>query len=88
MRRALPFVVWTRVRGLRLPCRGSKEGLNGLTRQLFVPREWELRVRWWVEDYRRARELMEEVSGICRDKVLERGGPVPVAAGRVLRLGD
>jgi len=45
---------------------------NGRTRQLFVPKDWESRVRLWVEDYHRARELMEEVSRIYWDKVRHR----------------
>ena len=45
---------------------------NGRTRQLFVPKDWESRVRLWVEDYHRARELLEEVSRIYWDKVRQR----------------
>lgn len=45
---------------------------HGRTRQLFVPKDWESRVRLWVEDYHRARELMEEVSRIYWDKVRHR----------------
>lgn len=45
---------------------------NGRTRQLFVPKDWESRVRQWVEDYHRARELLEEVSRIYWDKVRQR----------------
>lgn len=45
---------------------------DGRTRQLFVPKDWESRVRRWVEDYHRARELMEEVSRIHWDKVRDR----------------
>jgi hypothetical protein len=45
---------------------------NGRTRQLFVPKDWESRVRLWVEDYHRARELMEEISRIYWDKVRNR----------------
>lgn len=45
---------------------------NGRTRQHFVPKDWESRVRLWVEDYHRARELMEEVSRIYWDKVRNR----------------
>jgi hypothetical protein len=45
---------------------------NGRTRQLFVPKDWESRVRLWVEDYHRARKLMEEVSRIYWDKVRNR----------------
>jgi hypothetical protein len=45
---------------------------NGRTRQLFVPKDWESRVRLWVEDYHRARNLMEEISRIYWDKVRDR----------------
>lgn len=45
---------------------------NGRTRQLFVPKDWESRVRLWVEDYHRARELLEEISRIYWDKVRQR----------------
>ena len=45
---------------------------NGRTRQLFVPKDWESRVRLWVEDYHRARKLLEEVSRIYWDKVRQR----------------
>jgi len=45
---------------------------NGRTRQLFVPKDWESRVRRWVEDYHRARDLLEEVSRIYWDKVHKR----------------
>lgn len=45
---------------------------GGRTRQLFVPKEWEPRVRQWVEDYRRARQLTEEISRIYWDKVRKR----------------
>ena len=45
---------------------------NGRTRQLYVPKDWVSRVRLWVEDYHRARELMEEISRIYWDKVRKR----------------
>jgi len=45
---------------------------NGRTRQLFVPKDWESRVRLWVEDYHHARELLEEVSRIYWDKMRRR----------------
>jgi hypothetical protein len=45
---------------------------EGRTRQLYVPKEWEPRVRQWVEDYQQARKLMEEVSRIHWDKVRRR----------------
>jgi len=61
--------------------RGQKhEGLylivteGGKSRQLYVPGEWEQTVREWIAAYRRARELMEEVSRIHWQKVREREG--------------
>jgi hypothetical protein len=45
---------------------------GGQSRQLYVPKDWEQTVRQWVEDYQRARELMEEVSRIHWRKVRER----------------
>lgn len=45
---------------------------GGRTRQLYVPKDWESRVRRWVEDHRRARQLMEEISRIYWDKVRHR----------------
>jgi len=45
---------------------------QGRTRQLYVPKDGEPRVRRWVEEYHRARQLMEEVSRIYWDKVRDR----------------
>lgn len=45
---------------------------KGRTRQLFIPKDWEARVRRWVADYHRARDLMEEISRIYWDKVRQR----------------
>ena len=45
---------------------------KGRTRQLYVPKNWEARIRRWVEDYHQARQLMEEVSRIYWDKVRDR----------------
>lgn len=45
---------------------------QGKTRQLYVPKDWEPRVRRWVEEYHQARGLMEEVSRIYWDKVRQR----------------
>lgn len=45
---------------------------NGRTRQFFVPKDWESRVRQWVEDYHRVRDLLEEVSRIYWDKLRNR----------------
>ena len=45
---------------------------NGRTRQFFVPKDWESRVRQWVADYHRVRSLLEEVSRIFWDKLRHR----------------
>lgn len=47
---------------------------GGKPRQLYVPEDWEQTVRHWVQDYQKARELMEEVSRIHWQKVRERQG--------------
>jgi len=45
---------------------------NGRTRQFFVPKDWEARVRQWVADYHHARDLLEDVSRIYWDKLRQR----------------
>jgi hypothetical protein len=45
---------------------------NGRTRQFFVPKDWEPRVRQWVADYHRVRNLLEDVSRIFWDKLRHR----------------
>jgi hypothetical protein len=45
---------------------------KGKTRQLYVPKDWEPRVRRWVEEYHQARGLLEEVSRIYWNKVRQR----------------
>lgn len=45
---------------------------GGKPRQLYVPKDWEQTVRQWVQDYLKARELMEELSRIHWQKVRER----------------
>lgn len=47
---------------------------GGQSRQLYVPKEWEQTVRHWIEEYQKARELMDEVSHIHWQKVRERQG--------------
>ena len=47
---------------------------KGRTRQWFVPKDWEARIRRWVEDHHRARQLMEEVSRLYWDKARKRQG--------------
>ena len=45
---------------------------GGRSRQLYVPKAWESRVRQWVADYQEARELLEAISGIHWDKLRQR----------------
>ena len=45
---------------------------NGRTRQFFVPKDWESRVRLWVADYHRVRNLLEDVSRVYLDKLRHR----------------
>jgi hypothetical protein len=47
---------------------------KGRLRQLFVPRDWESRVRAWVRDYGRAKGLLEKLSRRYWKKVEEREG--------------
>ena len=35
---------------------------RGRTRKLFIPKRYEARVKRWIENYRRIKALMEEVS--------------------------
>jgi hypothetical protein len=45
---------------------------EGRTRQLFVPKDWEERVRQWVAEYHRAQDLLEEISQVYWNKVRQR----------------
>ena len=47
---------------------------GGKSRQLYVPKDWEQTVHRWVQNYQKARKLMEEVSRIHWQKVRERQG--------------
>lgn len=44
----------------------------GRTVQVYVPREWEVRVRRWVKRYGEARELLDKLSGAYETKVRRR----------------
>jgi len=44
----------------------------GRSVQLYVPKEWEERVRAWVERYREARELLDKLSSLCEARVRRR----------------
>jgi hypothetical protein len=45
---------------------------GGRTRQLYIPRAWEATVRQWVQGYRAAQELMEEISRLHWEKIRQR----------------
>lgn len=45
---------------------------NNRTTQLYVPRDWEGRVRQWVERYGQVRQILEKLSGIYEAKVRQR----------------
>ena len=45
---------------------------GGRTRQLYIPKEWESRVRQWVADYHQVRELTKTLSRLYWDKVRQR----------------
>ncbi len=45
---------------------------GGKLRQLFIPKDWEARVRQWVADYHQGRELLEELSRVYFEKVRQR----------------
>jgi hypothetical protein len=47
-------------------------GAAGRTVQLYVPKEWEERVRRWVQRYGEARELLDRLSGLHAAKVRRR----------------
>jgi hypothetical protein len=47
---------------------------GGRSRQLYIPKEWEPTVRQWIEQYHRARRLMDDISGIHWEKVRNRQG--------------
>lgn len=42
------------------------------TTQIYVPKEWEARVRQWVRCYREVRECLEKLSGVYEAKVRQR----------------
>ena len=45
---------------------------EGRTRQLYVPKDWEPRVRQWVQAHHQAREFMEAISRLHWEKVQKR----------------
>lgn len=45
---------------------------EGKYRQLFIPKNLEEQVRAWVANHHRARELLEEISRMHRERIKER----------------
>ena len=45
---------------------------NGQSHQLYIPKEWEQTVQHWIEQYAKARELMDDLSRIHWAKVRNR----------------
>lgn len=45
---------------------------DGKYRQVFVPKELEELVRAWVSNHQKARDLLEEISRIHREKIAKR----------------
>lgn len=45
---------------------------DGQVRQLFIPREWEERVRAWAASYKRARDLLDSAAQACWERVKKR----------------
>ncbi len=45
---------------------------DGQRRQLHIPKDWEATVEQWVADYQEIRELLERVSRLHWEKVVQR----------------
>lgn len=45
---------------------------RSVPRQLYIPKKWEQTVQQWIDNYRKARELMDEISRIYWEKVRNR----------------
>lgn len=45
---------------------------EGKVRQLFIPQDYEQKVRQWIEEYRRAEELLEEIADTYWSKIQKR----------------
>lgn len=45
---------------------------NGKVRQLFIPKAYEQRARQWIEEYRRAEELLDQIADTCWSKIQKR----------------
>lgn len=45
---------------------------DGKTQQLYVPKSWEPRVRAWIAAYRRAKQLLDEISDMSWERIRDR----------------
>jgi hypothetical protein len=45
---------------------------GGKPGQMYVPQSWADAVRQWVENYHRARQLLDELSALHWDKIRQR----------------
>lgn len=45
---------------------------DGKMRQLFVPKTYEVRVRKWLEQYKKAEDLLEQISDLHWEKIRKR----------------
>jgi hypothetical protein len=45
---------------------------GGKSGQMYVPQSWAAAVRQWIENYRKARQLMDDLSGLHWDKIRQR----------------
>ncbi len=48
--------------------------LNGKRRMVYIPADWEGRVQQWAARYSRARELLEQLSRRCLERLQRREG--------------
>ena len=48
----------------------AKEG--GKLQQLYIPKEYEARVRVWVDSYKRIGDLLEKISRLYWEKIKKR----------------
>lgn len=68
----------------RCRCRGDPAGrhralylglsLDGKARMIYIPASWEARVRGWVERYSEVREVLEQLSLKCLERLEHREG--------------
>ncbi len=59
-------------RGQRHECWYLGFGEQGTTKMIFVPKEWEPRVRSWVDDYHELLRLLEELSRLYLERLRQR----------------